>query len=222
METHDTHDKAPEWEEALLRPLEYANKKMKRATGWWWLYVLLGLVSIALGATALASRINAISTLVVVFAVFLLYTGAVEFVVGVSSRRASWLAIVTGLASMAAGVIALLWPNITLFALAIIVGVSLLSWGIYHIYLSLSDPVIRPRAVTLIEGIALTALGVLALAWPNVSIVVLAVLVGVFFIVYGVFSFVAGVRLLDLHQELKRAGSKREEDADKEHRAHAA
>ena len=152
----------------------------------------------------------------------LLYTGAVEFVVGVSSRRASWLAIVTGLASMAAGVIALLWPNITLFALAIIVGVSLLSWGIYHIYLSLSDPVIRPRAVTLIEGIALTALGVLALAWPNVSIVVLAVLVGVFFIVYGVFSFVAGVRLLDLHQELKRAGSKREEDADKEHRAHAA
>jgi len=213
MESHKTENETAEFEEALHRPLEYMSNQMRRATGWWWLYVLLGLVSVALGVSALASRINAISTLVAVFAVFLLYTGAVELVVGATSRRISGLAVVAGLASIAAGIIMLVWPGITLFVLAIFVGVSLLCWGIYHIYLSLTDPVVKPRAVTLVEGIVLTALGVLALAWPNISILVLAVLVGVFFIVFGVFSFVAGLRLLDLHHQLKRPGSKHEKEA---------
>ncbi len=60
--------------------------------------------------------------------------------------------------------------------------------------------------MTLIEGISLMALGTVALAWPNVSIVVLAVLVGVFFIVFGVFSFVGGLYLLDLHHVAAKAG----------------
>ena len=210
MEVHKTDSETPEWEEALLQPLEYAEKNAKRATGWWWLYVLLGLASIALGAAALGSRIGALSTLVAVFAVFLLYTGAVELVLGFTSRRVAWLAIVTGAISIAAGILALVWPGITLYVLAVIVGASLLGWGIYRIYLAFADPVIKPRAITLVEGLALTALGVLALAWPHVSIVVLAVLVGVFFVVFGVFSFVAGLRLLDLHHELKHAEAKRE------------
>lgn len=209
MEAHATDkDKATsEWEQAVFHPFDLAGKQLQRATRFWWLYVLLGLVSIALGAWALGSTINAVSTLVAVFAVFLLYAGVAELVFGTMGRRASWLAIVAGVASIAAGIIALAWPNITLFVLAIFVGVSLLSWGIYEIYLSLADPVIRPRAVVLVEGIALAALGVFALARPNVSIVVLAILVGVFFVVYGLFSFVGGLRLLDMHHTVRKAQS---------------
>jgi len=218
MTTREKPDEARELQDALLHPLEFAEGEARRATGWWWLYVLLGLVSIALGATALASRINAIATLVAVFAAFLLFTGAVEFVLGLSGRRVAWLAVVAGVASMVTGVVAFIWPSISLFALAVIVGVSLLCWGIYHIYLSFADPVIRPRTVTLIGGMACTAIGVLALAWPRISIVVLAVLVGVFFIVYGVFAFIAGLRLLDLHHELRRAETQRDSDVGETHR----
>ena len=214
MEPHETRGETKELQDALLHPLEFAEGEARQATGWWWLSVLLGLVSIALGATALASRISAIATLVAVFAVFLMFTGIVEFVLGLSSRRVSWLAVVTGAVSMVAGVVVLIWPNISLFALAVIVGVSLLCWGVYHLYLSFADPVIRPRAVTLVGGLACSALGVLALAWPGISIVVLAVLVGVFLIVYGVFAFVAGLRLLDLHHVLKRADAGRSRDAE--------
>jgi hypothetical protein len=49
---------------------------------------------------------------------------------------------------------------------------------------------------------------VTALARPNVSIVVLAIPVGVFFVAYGLFSFVAGLRLLNLHHALKRSEAK--------------
>ena len=191
----------------LFQPFEHANKEMRRATGWWWLYALLGLVSVALGLTALASRLTAVATLVAVLAVFLIYTGMAEIVFATTIRRDMWLGILAGAASILAGIIAFAWPGITLYVLAIFVGASLVAWGIYRIYLSFTDPIIRPRAVTLIEGISLMALGTLALAWPNVSIVVLAVLVGVFFIVFGVFSFVGGLHLLDLHHAVKKAGA---------------
>jgi uncharacterized membrane protein HdeD (DUF308 family) len=204
MEAQAADKATPEREQSLLLPFDLSDKHVQRATGSWWLYVLLGVVSVAVGATALASQISAVSTLVLVFAAYLFYAGAAELAFGAMSRRTSWLAIVTGLASIAAGIIAVAWPGITLFVLAIFIGASLLSWGFYDIYLSLADPVIRPRAVVLVQGIALAALGVFALARPNISIIVLAILVGVFFIVYGAFSFVAGLRLLDLRQQVKR------------------
>ena len=217
MEAHksdDTDRVTGELEDALIHPFEYTTKQVRKATGWWWLSVLLGLASIVLGVTALASRISAVTTLVVVLAVFLIYSGVFEISLAATIRRHTWLAILSGLASIAAGIIALAWPGITLYVLAILVGASLIAWGIYRIYLSFTDPVIRPRAVTLIEGIALAALGVLALAWPNVSILALATLVGIFFIFFGAFSFVGGLHLLDLHHSLKRLEAKRERDSD--------
>ncbi len=73
----------------------------------------------------------------------------------------------------------------------------------------------------------LTGLGVLALVWPSVSILVLAVLVGVFFIVFGIFSFVCGLHMLDLHHALRNVEADQDlEDEDvtttRDSRRHAA
>jgi uncharacterized membrane protein HdeD (DUF308 family) len=205
QKTDNTDKTTGELGDALLRPVRYITMEARKAAGWWWLFALLGLVSIALGVTALASRIDAVATLVAVFAVSLIYAGMTELAFATTTRRHTWVGVLAGVASIAAGFIAFAWPGATLFVLAVFVGASLISWGIYRIYLSFADPFITPRAVTLIEGIVLTALGVLALAWPTVSILVLAVLVGVFFIVFGIFSFVSGLHMLDLHHALKKA-----------------
>jgi len=205
MEAHKTDRTTGEPDHGPFQPFEDADKEVRKATGWWWLYVLLGLVSIALGVTALASRITAVATLVAVLAVFLIYTGVAEIVFAATIRRHAWAGILAGIASLAAGIIALAWPGITLYVLVIFVGASLIAWGIYRIYLSFTDPAVRPRAVTLIEGLALMAIGTLALAWPKVSILVLAVLVSVAFIVFGAFAFVGGLHLLDLHHAARKA-----------------
>jgi uncharacterized membrane protein HdeD (DUF308 family) len=197
--------------DALLEPIGHIAKEARKSTRWWWLFVLFGLASIALGVTALASRIDAVAALVAVVAGSLIFAGMAELAFTSTVRDHKWPGILAGVASIAAGFIALAWPSVTLVVLAVFIGASLISWGVYRVYLSFVDPYVRPRAVTLIEGILLTALGVLALAWPNVSILVLAVLVGVFFIGFGIFSFVSGLQMLDLHHTLKKA----ESEADK-------
>jgi len=197
--THSESGRSP-----VSAPSGRVSSMAERATRMWWLYVLLGVVSVGLGAVTLSSTVSAVSTLVVLFSLFLLYSGAAEVMIGTMSRM-SWLAVIAGVASIAAGIVALAWPDITLFVLTLFVGWALISWGIYDIYQSFTNPMVRPRWVTLVLGIALTAIGVLALVRPDATIVVLAALVGVLFIVYGVFSFVSGLRLLDMRREMKRA-----------------
>jgi len=207
METRRTDKRdatSGELDDVLSHAARHFDGEVLRATGWWWLYLLLGLASVVLGVAALASRISAVGTLVAVLSVFLIYTGLLEIGFAATIRRDTWLGVLAGVASVAAGVVALAWPGITLLVLAVFVGASLIGWGIYRIYLSFTDPLLKPRAVTLVEGIAVTALGVLALAWPNISILVLAVLVGVFFVVFGIFSFVGSLQMLDLHHALKK------------------
>jgi len=210
MESKKTDRTTGDLGDVLLHPVGHIAQEARKATRWWGLFVLFGLVSVVLGVTALASRIDAVVTLVAVFAVSLIYAGLAELAFATTTRRHTWVGVLASVASIAAGFIALAWPGVTLVVLAVLVGASLISWGIYRIYLSFADPVLRPRAVTLSEGIVLTALAVLALAWPNVSIAVLAILVGVFFIVLGIFSFVGGLHMLDLHHALKKAGAEAE------------
>jgi uncharacterized membrane protein HdeD (DUF308 family) len=203
MKTPST-DKTSQDGERIPGPLHTVYRDVKRATGYWWLSVLLGLATIAVGVFALASQFNAVSTLVALAGMLLLFAGAVEFVLGAAIRPASWLAIIAGVTSSTLGIVALVWPGMTLLVLAFLVGVGLLFWGVYDIYLSLTDPVVRPRSFALASGIALVALGIIALVWPIGSGVVLGVLVGIFLVVQGVFSFVAGLRMLDAHRAMKR------------------
>jgi len=189
----------------LVLPAEAIGKEVQGATRWWWIPLLFGLASVALGVTALASHVGALTTLVGMFAISLLYAGGAEIAFAATTRYRTWVGVVAGVTSIAMSVVALFWPGITLLVLAVIVGASLISWGLYRIYLSFSDPILRPRAVALIEGILLLGLGILALAWPEASVLVLAVLVGVFLIVFGVFSVVNGLHLLDVHHAVKRA-----------------
>ena len=222
QKTDKTKTESPDWGRALFRPWDVAADEVKQVTRHWGLYVLVGLLSIALGVFALSSRITALSTLVAVFAVFSIYAGCVEIWLGTKIRERSWLAILTGILSIGVGIMALVWPGITLYVLAVLVGASLIGWGVYDIYLSFSDKLVKPRAVTLISGIALVALGVLALVWPSVTIVVLAAIVGILIIAYGLFSFGAGLWMLDLRREAKRAEKgPGQTKSDEEHR-HAA
>jgi uncharacterized membrane protein HdeD (DUF308 family) len=130
-----------------------------------------------------------------------------------------WLFGVLGLVSIAAGVLAIVYPDITLLALGLFIGISLLFLGIMEVVEAIAGDA-ESRALSAIVGVltllaglvclrrpgeSLLAivvvlgiyliLGVLILALPELSLVTLAVLFAISLILRGAFAVLVAFRL---------------------------
>jgi uncharacterized membrane protein HdeD (DUF308 family) len=101
--------------------------------------------------------------------------------------------IVWGLLSIAAGVAALVWPDITLWALAVVIGILLIARGALRALASVAS---RPPmwGFWLVVGIVEVAAGVVALVWPEITIFVLAVVIGIDLVIVGVAGIAFALR----------------------------
>ena len=94
------------------------------------------------------------------------------------------------------GVIGLVFPGATLFTVAILFGSFLVATGIFRIMAAvtaedLSTPL---RWLTAILGVLVVIAGILCLANPWRSLLVLAFVIGIGWIVDGVIDFMAGLK----------------------------
>jgi uncharacterized membrane protein HdeD (DUF308 family) len=116
----------------------------------------------------------------------------------IDNRRARnrALALIVGLIGIALGVLALLLPRVTLTVLAFTVGIGLVLAGMAGIAFGLAVRRERDGIWLLVTGVIDVVVGVIALAWPGLTVVVLSLLFGVRTILAGVadISYALGVR----------------------------
>jgi uncharacterized membrane protein HdeD (DUF308 family) len=105
-------------------------------------------------------------------------------------NRDSWLFIVRGIAAIAVGVLAFVYPAPTLAALIIVFGVYAVFNGVFAIAAGLGA-FARPNWWLVAGGIAAIAIGVYAFFQPNTTAEALVIVVGVFAIVTGVAELAA-------------------------------
>jgi uncharacterized membrane protein HdeD (DUF308 family) len=111
-------------------------------------------------------------------------------------RRYWWLFLIRGLVGFAIGVFALVDPAATLAAVVLVIGAYLFIDGV--IALVKAVQVFRSDAhwwVLLLEGILGIAAGLVIFLWPGLSLVSLALLVGYWAIVSGVFAIAGALRI---------------------------
>lgn len=182
---------------------EYAE----RVWGW---YLFGGIASILFGFIVLSFRFATILAVAIFIGVFFIGLGIVEIVGAFRASRHKWLYLLTGVVSIAAGVLTMVWPDITLFILAIFIGWTLLFWGIADIVHSLT---FRKQMhywwLLLIRGIISIALGVWAIAHPELTLVVLVTVIGLWAVVWGVFEIIAAfyMRHARKHWEKEKAAA---------------
>ena len=83
----------------------------------WWVLMLRGLAAIALGICAIVWPGMTLLSLVFVFATFTIIDGIAAIVLGFRGEADGtvwWTMVMLGLLAIAAGVIAIAWPGITL------------------------------------------------------------------------------------------------------------
>jgi uncharacterized membrane protein HdeD (DUF308 family) len=164
----------------------------------WWLVLLLGLAMIVIGLLLLFNIAEAAFTLAILVA-FGLFVAGVDELVEAARHEVRWPSYVLAVIWIVTGVVALVWPDVTLWALAVTVGLGFLIGGIAQAVFAVRMHRELPGwGLWLIAGILGAIVGIVALVWPGATVLALAVLLGVWVLVRGVVTtmFALGLRQL--------------------------
>jgi uncharacterized membrane protein HdeD (DUF308 family) len=101
-------------------------------------------------------------------------------------KQFRWTLGLTGALSIAVGVIILVWPSISLFALTILFGAYFVANGVLGLSAAISGMVRQNRGWMAFASILSIAAGVLVLVWPNIGALSLLYIVGAYAIAFGV------------------------------------
>lgn len=163
----------------------------------WWLHLLLGGALAVLGLVLLASPRAAATTLALLVGLALVVHGLDELL---DPGRRQGLGLLAGVASVAAGIVSMVWPDVTLWALAVIAGMTFIALGSLKLTTAM---LARPQAGwvwTAVGGLVSAVLGVLALTWPQATALVLA-------LVLGIRTVVSGLAEIAFALEVRRLGA---------------
>jgi uncharacterized membrane protein HdeD (DUF308 family) len=108
-----------------------------------------------------------------------------------------WAVVLRGVAAVLFGVMALIWPGITLFVLVALFGAYALVDGVITLATAFGGNRERAgsRGWLIAQGIAGIIIGILTFAWPGVTALALLWLIAAWAIVTGVLEIVSAVRL---------------------------
>lgn len=162
----------------------------------WWLVLLFGLISIGLGVIALLQPEGSVEVVAVLLAIWLIVSGLFSIIRafghGLSGGLRALL-IITGVISMILGFFALSGGEESVFRaewiLAIFIGISFLFQGFAALFGAVESSV--GRGWNIFGGIVLLIAGIVVLAVPYRSLFALALIVGIWLIIMGIFAVIS-------------------------------
>ena len=162
----------------------------------WWLLLFLGVISLAVGVIALVWPGRTIVVIAILLAVWLLISGVFQvvrsFAHGLSGGMRVLL-IITGIISILLGLFMFRSALQAVEILSIFIGIAFLFRGFGSIFLGAEDK--NGRGWNLFGGIIMIIGGVIVLVWPGMSLEVLAIIVGIWLVIIGIFEIITSFSL---------------------------
>jgi len=106
-----------------------------------------------------------------------------------------WLLLLRGIAGIIFGVLAFVWPGITLLTLIIFYGAYALVDGIFAIAAAIRGGEAQSRWWLILIGILGIAAGLLTFLWPGLTALALAMFIGVWSLIHGIFEIVGAIKI---------------------------
>jgi uncharacterized membrane protein HdeD (DUF308 family) len=155
---------------------------------------VFGIAAVLIGGVLLFNPFAAARTLALLIGLALVIAGCLEMSLSWDSDRRV-LAFLPGAVLVLGGLLAAFWPGVTLLTLAVLTGVSLMIQGMSRALLAfVSRSDIPGWGWLALAGVFNFIVGVLALAWPEATVLVLSLILGVQILVFGVLLVVAAFR----------------------------
>ena len=166
----------------------------------WWLVVAMGVAIAAVGVVLVLSPFGTVTALAVVVAVGLALAAADELAQA-ERHEVRWPSYALATIWVLTAVAALVWPDVTPWALAVVVGIGMIAVGVAEVLFAFRYRRELPRwGLWWLDGLVSIVVGVFALVWPEATVVVLAVLFGLRLLVRGCATISFGLGLRDLNR----------------------
>jgi|SRR4029453_1283650 uncharacterized membrane protein HdeD (DUF308 family) len=191
------------------RELRRDTADMLAGIGRHWGWVLaFGIVTLVLGLLVLAWPDRTVVVIAVLFGLQLVLAGIFRFVAALASDDESGgtrvLLALLGVLSFIVGLYALRHVLVTVAALALLLGIFWIVHGAVEVFAALSHRTMRSRGWTIFMGLLSIVAGVVVLVYPGISLVTLAVVLGIWLLVFGVMEIVLAFRLRGVGQAATR------------------
>jgi uncharacterized membrane protein HdeD (DUF308 family) len=160
---------------------------MIRLKRWrWWTVALRGIAAIAFGILSVFAPGITFISLVLLFGVYSIVDGALALALASKPIHSRFPLIARGLVSIVAGVIALVFPAITGFALLMVIALWAIVSGILEIVMAIQlRKEIEGEWLLAVEGVLSIAFGILLVLAPLAGAIVLGLWIGAYALVLG-------------------------------------
>src|SRR5580704_13800330 len=184
--------------ETTHEPLDMVGR-LGRNWGWVFAYGLLTLIA---GIAVLAWPSETLLVLAVLFGIQLIISGIFRFVGALATDDLTGgtrvLLALLGVLSIIVGLWAVRHVLLTLVALIVFLGIFWVINGLIEIFTALSHRDMPDRGWSVLMGVLSAIAGIIVLAYPGLTLVGLAVILGIWLLVFGILEIMAAFRLRKL------------------------
>lgn len=151
-----------------------------------WMTIALGVVIAATGLLLVTRPFASVGLLVLTLAVGSMVAAVVEFVAWITAGRHTgrWLHLLLATLLLALGVVILTVPGVTVSLVAVLFGGVLIALGLADLLRALLER--EGRSARVMGGLAAVVFGVVALTWPDVTVLAIGALFGVWLLMSGI------------------------------------
>jgi uncharacterized membrane protein HdeD (DUF308 family) len=165
---------------------------------WGWV-LAYGILTLLAGVGVLVWPGQTLLVLAVLFGVQLIVSGIFRFVAALASDDLTGgtrvLLALLGVLSIIIGLWAVRHVLITLLALTVFLGIFWIVNGVIDIFTTLSHREMPERGWSVLMGVLSAIAGIIVLAFPGLTLLGLAVILGIWLLVFGIMELTAAFRL---------------------------
>jgi uncharacterized membrane protein HdeD (DUF308 family) len=173
----------------------------------WWMLAVRGVAAVIFGLLALIWPQITLLALVLVFGAYALVDGVFSLVAAARGRELAggsrgWL-ILEGLLGIAAGIVAIVWPDITALALLWVIAAWAVVTGVLEIVAAIRlRRVLDNEWLLIVAGALSVVFGLILIIWPGSGAIGLVWLIGIYAIAFGIVLLGLALRLRGLGRRL--------------------
>jgi uncharacterized membrane protein HdeD (DUF308 family) len=177
---------------------------------WGWVLVF-GIITLLAGLLTLVWPGRTIVVIAVLFGIQLVVAGIFRFVAAFAVDEESGgmrvLLALLGVLSLIVGLYALRHLQVTIAALALLLGIFWIVNGAVETFAALSHRRMQGRGWTIFMGLLSVVAGIVVLVYPGISLLTLALVLGFWLLVYGIMEIVLAFRLRQAGQAATRVAT---------------